>query len=65
MKRGVFHEVRFETCPDPDARFGAASTLVLRYEDEDYAVLGVFQSEELAEVFIQALLAAPSPKLPQ
>lgn len=56
MRRGPFHEVRYETAKDAEARFGAGSTLVLRYEDEDYAVLGVFPSAELAEAFIAALL---------
>ena len=56
MRRGQVYEVRYETREDEQHRLGAHSTLVLRYENDDYTVLGLFPSQELADMFLNTFL---------
>ena len=53
----------YQAIPDPQARLGAHTTLVVRTEGADYTVLGVFPGPELAERFLEALAERPHESL--
>lgn len=53
----------YATVPDPQARLGVHTTLVVRTEGADYTVLGIFPGPELAERFVEALAASPHESL--
>ena len=53
----------YASLPDPQARLGVHTTLVVRAEGADYTVLGIFPGPELAERFVEALAATPHESL--